>query len=60
MYSIYLVNTSCLCVYVCECVCAGSVVVNDTVFQYLNPYLPFGGVGHSGMGAYKGESATLT
>ena len=34
---------------------AGSVVVNDTVFQYVNYFLPFGGVGHSGMGAYKGE-----
>ena len=47
-----------VCMYVCMCI--GSVVVNDTVFQYLNPYLPFGGIGHSGMGAYKGESANLT
>ena len=37
------------------CMCAGSVVVNDTIFQYVNSFLPFGGVGHSGMGAYKGE-----
>ena len=42
--------------YVCNvCMCAGSVVVNDTIFQYVNSFLPFGGVGHSGMGAYKGE-----
>jgi aldehyde dehydrogenase (NAD+) len=29
---------------------SGSVVVNDTVIQFANPFLPFGGAGDSGMG----------
>ena len=40
-----------MCVHVCT---AGSVVVNDLIFQAATPYLPFGGVGHSGTGAYHG------
>jgi hypothetical protein len=31
--------------------------VNDTVFQYLNSHLPFGGVGNSGVGAYHGRAS---
>jgi len=34
---------------------AGGSCVNDTVFQIVNPNLPFGGVGLSGMGAYHGK-----
>jgi acyl-CoA reductase-like NAD-dependent aldehyde dehydrogenase len=34
---------------------AGGTVVNATMTHYGNPYLPFGGVGASGMGAYHGE-----
>ncbi len=33
---------------------AGSVVVNETLIQYGNITLPFGGVNHSGMGSYHG------
>ncbi len=31
--------------------------MNDTVFQYLNSHLPFGGVGNSGVGAYHGRAS---
>ncbi len=34
---------------------SGSVAVNDTVMQIMNPALPFGGVGASGCGAYHGK-----
>ena len=29
---------------------SGGVVINDTVLQFANPHLPFGGIGQSGMG----------
>ena len=32
------------------------VTVNDTIKHLLNPRLPFGGVGDSGMGAYHGKA----
>ncbi len=35
---------------------AGGVTVNGTILHLLNPRLPFGGVGESGMGAYHGEA----
>jgi aldehyde dehydrogenase (NAD+) len=38
-----------------ETVPAGAVVTNDTLIQFTNPSLPFGGVGDSGMGAYHGR-----
>lgn len=34
----------------------GGGCINDTVYHMANPYLPFGGVGGSGMGAYHGKS----
>jgi aldehyde dehydrogenase (NAD+) len=34
---------------------SGAFSVNDAIFHLLNPHLPFGGVGNSGMGAYHGE-----
>jgi aldehyde dehydrogenase (NAD+) len=34
---------------------AGAVVLNDTLIQFTNPSLPFGGVGDSGIGAYHGR-----
>ncbi|CAI5711011.1 hypothetical protein KXD40_008328 [Peronospora effusa] len=34
---------------------AGSMVLNDVMMQLLNPSVPFGGVGNSGMGAYHGH-----
>jgi coniferyl-aldehyde dehydrogenase len=38
---------------------AGSAAVNDTVFQFAQSRLPFGGVGPSGMGAYHGYAGFL-
>lgn len=32
----------------------GGGALNDTIIQIVNPRLPFGGVGHSGIGAYHG------
>jgi len=34
---------------------AGGVTMNDTLLHFSNPYLPFGGVGASGMGNYHGK-----
>lgn len=34
---------------------SGGVCINDTVSHILNPRLPFGGVGASGVGAYHGQ-----
>ncbi|MDG4657494.1 aldehyde dehydrogenase [Ectobacillus antri] len=33
----------------------GGGCINDTIFHLGSPYLPFGGVGESGMGSYHGE-----
>lgn len=33
----------------------GGGVINDTIVHFANHRLPFGGVGHSGMGAYHGK-----
>jgi acyl-CoA reductase-like NAD-dependent aldehyde dehydrogenase len=35
---------------------SGGVSVNDVFNHLLSPELPFGGVGHSGMGAYHGKT----
>lgn len=34
---------------------SGAVCINETVVYFINPYLPFGGVGKSGMGRYHGR-----
>lgn len=34
---------------------SGSVVVNDVLYNFANIHAPFGGVGHSGMGGYRGK-----
>ncbi|MFR3229519.1 MAG: aldehyde dehydrogenase family protein [Mediterraneibacter gnavus] len=34
---------------------SGGVCVNDTISHLINPMLPFGGVGASGMGQYHGK-----
>ena len=39
---------------------AGAVVLNDTLIHFSNQELPFGGVGHSGMGAYHGHHTFTT
>lgn len=36
---------------------SGSAAVNDTVMQIASPYLPFGGLGPSGIGRYHGRSS---
>lgn len=36
--------------------CSGSAAINDTVLQYTNTSLPFGGKGESGMGKYHGKA----
>ena len=33
----------------------GGGCINDTMIQFTNNRLPFGGVGHSGIGAYHGK-----
>ncbi|WP_176012364.1 aldehyde dehydrogenase [Victivallis sp. Marseille-Q1083] len=43
--------------FVASATSSGSLVVNDTVMQLVNPKLPFGGVGDSGMGAYHGKAS---
>ncbi len=39
---------------------SGGVCVNGTIMQLMNPALPFGGVGESGMGAYHGRHSFET
>lgn len=38
----------------------GGGFINDTITHLVNPKLPFGGVGHSGMGAYHGHYSFTT
>lgn len=38
----------------------GGVCINDTIEHIVNPELPFGGVGTSGMGSYHGKKSFLT
>ena len=39
---------------VAEQTSSGALVKNEVIFQYANDDLPFGGVGRSGMGKYRG------
>ncbi|MGM0569001.1 MAG: aldehyde dehydrogenase family protein [Elusimicrobiota bacterium] len=39
---------------------SGAVSVNDVLIQAFSPYLPFGGVGKSGSGKYRGRSSLVT
>jgi coniferyl-aldehyde dehydrogenase len=39
---------------------SGGVTVNDCLTHALAKSLPFGGIGHSGMGAYGGKAGFLT
>ena len=39
---------------------SGTVAVNDTLIQVAADDVPFGGVGHSGMGHYHGKEGFLT
>ena len=38
----------------------GGGCVNDVVYHLATPYLPFGGVGSSGLGSYHGEESFRT
>jgi len=35
----------------------GGGCINDTMLHYASPYLPFGGVGQSGIGSYRGKAS---
>lgn len=39
---------------------SGGACINDTIVHIANPRLPFGGIGHSGMGAYHGIDSFKT
>lgn len=39
---------------------SGGVCINDTIYHFMNTNLPFGGVGHSGMGSYHGIQSFRT
>ncbi len=39
---------------------SGNVCINDSMLNYVNKNLPFGGVGNSGMGKYHGEASFNT
>ena len=39
---------------------SGGVSINDTISHIINPHLPFGGIGLSGMGNYHGEYSFRT
>jgi aldehyde dehydrogenase (NAD+) len=43
--------------YILDNVSFGGGCINDTVFHLSSPYLPFGGVGESGIGAYHGKGS---
>jgi aldehyde dehydrogenase (NAD+) len=34
---------------------SGGVAINEVILQLANPHLPFGGIGHSGLGSYHGH-----
>lgn len=40
---------------VIEFISFGGGAINDAIYHLSNPFLPFGGVGNSGMGAYHGQ-----
>lgn len=42
---------------VLRCTHFGGGCINDTISHLINPHLPFGGVGASGMGSYHGKSS---
>jgi aldehyde dehydrogenase (NAD+) len=39
---------------------SGTAAINDTVIQIASPYLPYGGVGNSGLGRYHGRKSFET
>ncbi len=53
-------NQSQICQKVIKEVSFGAGCINDTVIQFSNAHLPFGGVGCSGMGQYHGKASFET
>ncbi|MGN0711934.1 MAG: aldehyde dehydrogenase family protein [Anaerovoracaceae bacterium] len=43
-----------------ENISSGNTCINDTIMHIANPFLPFGGVGKSGIGAYHGHYSFKT
>lgn len=41
-------------------VSSGNACINDTITHLVNPYIPFGGVGNSGIGSYHGKDSFET
>lgn len=52
--ALYYFGTTALAKKVIAKTSSGGVCINDTVMHIANGHLPFGGVGHSGMGRYHG------
>jgi len=46
--------------YVVDNIRFGGGCINDTLMHVATPFLPFGGVGHSGMGSYHGKESFET
>lgn len=46
--------------YVLRHTTSGGACINDVIMHIANARMPFGGVGHSGMGAYHGKESFLT
>jgi len=53
--ALYVFGTEAQAMHVIARTSSGGVCVNDVLFQFNNPELPFGGVGSSGMGRYHGK-----
>jgi aldehyde dehydrogenase (NAD+) len=49
-----------VCAEVLQRTSSGGACVNGSLTQLLNPFLPFGGVGASGMGSYHGRATFET
>ena len=43
--------------YILNSTTAGGVTINDTIIHVSSQYIPFGGVGNSGMGSYHGKAS---
>lgn len=55
--ALYFFGKEPLAKYVLSATSSGGACVNDTIMHIANENLPFGGVGHSGMGRYHGRES---